>query len=422
MGCLLESLPKLTTKVTLTPWITFLMGVALKRGPANLEEAAWLEISTFTVLRRVTFARNLDAVTVALIWVVIAVFGEMSIASVCNVRTYAEVVFTGIPLGLTADEASLTMGPGVLLMAALVLLTSWLAHHIRPGEVDAELRPAFQFPLGRFRKFWSTGLWLLFIFLLSPAVVGLVYKVGVTVTQTNGDFVRGWSLVKGFWITVGSIAAYRTELTWTFWLSLSVSALTVVFAFLLSDVARRGRGGHWLVCLGCAFLFAIPGPVVGLATAWILNRPLLYALAPVIDRTILAPTLAILTLTLPIVTFYFWHCFVSQQQIREAAALDGSTWWRTHLHITIPTNLRMIGAGALIAFVLAANDIGASVLVLPAGIDTMARRIFGLLHFGGEDDVAGILLMNLLVVAVIAIVIRRLTGAPGGNGYRDRVP
>lgn len=408
--------------ISVFPWVTFLVGIALKRGPTILEEVAWLEVSSFTVLRRVTVARNLDAVAVALVWIVLSVFGEMSIASVCNVRTYAEVVFTGIPLGLTADGAGLTMGPGMLLMAGLVLMASWLARHVSPGEADAEQRPPLPFPLGRFQKSCSTAIWLLFLLLLGPAVVGLVYKVGVTVTQMEGEFVRGWSLAKGLWLTLGSIATYRTELTWTFWISLAVSILTVVFALLLSDVTRQGRGGRWTVSLWCAFLFAIPGPVIGLVTAWVLNQPFLYGLAPTLDRTILAPTLAILTITLPIVTFYFWHCFVLERPVREAAALDGSSWWRTQCYLVIPANLRTIGAGALIAFVLAANDIGASVLVLPAGIDTIARRIFGLLHFGGEDDVAGILLMNLLVVAVIAIVIRRLTGARGRNGYRDRVP
>lgn len=400
------------------PWVVFLVGIAVGRDSADLEEDARLDVSPLTVLCRVTFRRNLDAVLVSLISVVISVFGEMSIASVCNVRTYAEVVFTGIPLGQTAGEATLTAVPGLLLVGALVLLASWLAQRLAPGKQDLEPRAARLLPLQNLRLPLTAMLWGVFAMLFGPALLGLIYKVGITVDQIDGQFVRGWSLAKGFWLTLGSLAVYRTELTWTLCLSSAVALVTTVLAFFLSSWASQSRGGRWGVSLLCAALFAIPGPVVGLVTGWGLNRPLLYGLAPLIDRTIFAPTLAVLTITLPIVTFYFWHAFSPQRQIREAAALDGSSWWQSQWRIVIPTNQRTIAAGALIAFVLAANDISASVLVLPAGIDTIARRIFGLLHFGGEDDVAGILLMNLLTIFVVAVAIRRLTGRSNRNGYR----
>ncbi|RCS42179.1 iron ABC transporter permease [Bremerella cremea] len=404
------------------PWAVLLTGIAFGRGPASLEDDAQLEISPLAVLTRVTLRRSWDAVLVAIAWLVIAVFGEMSIASVCNVRTYAEVVFTGIPLGQTASETGLTIAPGVLVIVGLVLLAAWSAETLRPREPDAETRRPAPIPLGKPRWFWSLLVWLLFLAALGPPLIGLVYKVGITINQVNGDFIRGWSLLKAIGLTASSVVVYRPELMWTLAIGGTVALVTTLLGLLLSDLAMRNRAGAWFVTLLCAALFALPGPIVGLSIAWGTNRPWLAGLAPLIDRSIFAPVLAILTITLPIVTFYYWHAFASQRQLREMAAIDGSNWWRTWTRVILPGNVSTIVAGALMGFVLACNDVAASVLVLPAGIDTISRRIFGLLHFGGEDNVAGILLMNLLVVAILASVICTLAGGTRRSDFGDSLP
>ncbi|PQO40915.1 ABC transporter permease [Blastopirellula marina] len=404
------------------PWAVLLTGIAFGRGPASLEEDARLEASPLAVLLRVTLWRSWDAILVAAAWIVIAVFGEMSVASVCNVRTYAEVVFTGIPLGQSTSETGLTIAPGAIVIIGLVLLAAWLAESMRPREPETETRRPAPLPLGNQRWLWSLLVWLLFLAALGPPIVGLVYKVGITIDQVDGNFVRGWSLVKAIDLTLSSVVVYRPELTWTLAIGATVSLVTTIIALLLSDWATRGRVGAWLVTLFCALLFALPGPIVGLAIAWGTNRPWLAGLAPLVDRSIFAPVLAILTITLPIVTFYYWHAFASQRQLHEMAAIDGSSWWRTWTRIVLPGNLSTIAAGALMAFVLACNDVAASVLVLPAGIDTISRRIFGLLHFGGEDNVAGILLMNLLAVAVLATLLRVLAGRARRSDFSDSLP
>lgn len=404
------------------PWVVFLTGVAFARGPASLEDDARLEASPWSVLGNVTLRRSWDAVLVAVVWIVITMFGEMSIASVCNVRTYSEVVFTGIPLGLTTTETGLTLGPGAILMIGLVVLAAWLAETVRPRGQDVETNRPAPLPLQRGRTAWSLLIWGMFLFALAPPLVGLIYKVGITIDQVDGQFVRGWSLWKAFQLTLSSVTVYRRELTWSLLLAGTVSQVTTLFALLLADIASRGK---WLargVALFCGVLFALPGPIVGLAIAWGTNRPWLAWLAPLVDRTIFAPTLAIVTITLPLVTFFYWHAMPSQRQLRELASLDGSSWLRTWWKVILPASWPTIVAGLLIGFVLAANDVAASVLVLPAGIDTISRRIFGLLHFGGEDNVAGILLLNLGVVAVLAIAIRLLATWRSRSDFRDSLP
>jgi len=404
------------------PWAVLITGMAFLRSPAGLEDDARLEVTPLAVLAKVTLRQNWDALLVAAAWIVVTVFGEMSIASVCNVRTYAEVVFTGIPLGQSTTDATLTVAPGMMLIIGLILLTAWLARGLRPVPSEVDVRRPAPLPLGKSRSLASLAVWSLFLLAFAPPIVGLVYKVGITIDQVDGQFLRGWSLAKVFSLTLGSVVIYREELLWTLALSVTVAAASTLIGLLLSDLATRSRWGSWLVSLLCAALFALPGPIVGIGIAWGANRPWLSPLAPLIDRSIFAPALAILTITVPLVTFFYWHTMHASRQLYEMARVDGSSWWRTWTRVVLPANVPVIIAGALIAFILAANDVSASVMVLPAGIDTISRRIFGLLHFGGEDNVAGILLMNLALVAAVSLVIRRLAGWRGRNDFGDSVP
>ncbi len=404
------------------PWVTLLTGLAFMRSSSVLEEDARLDVSSLWVLAKVTLRGNWDIVLVAAAWIVVSVFGEMSIASVCNVRTYAEVVFTGIPLGQSTSETALSFVPGVLLVIGLILLAAWIATFIRPRSSEIESQRLQRLPLGSLRGPATLLVWGLFGMAFLPPMAGLIYKVGITIDQVDGQFVRGWSLPKVFQLSLGSLVVYREELLWTLALSSTAAIATLVVALLLSDIARRSRLGGFSVAMLCAALFAIPGPLVGIGIAWGVNRPWLVSLAPLIDRTIFAPTLAILTVTIPLVTFFYWHAMKVSPQLYEMAKLDGSSWWRTWIRIVIPGNLSLILSGGLIAFVLAANDVARSVMVLPAGIDTISRRIFGLLHFGGEDNVAGILLMNLGVVAVLSLAIQKLADWRSRNDFHDSLP
>jgi iron(III) transport system permease protein len=56
----------------------------------------------------------------------------------------------------------------------------------------------------------------------------------------------------------------------------------------------------------------------------------------------------------------------------------------------------------LAALAISLGDLAASILVVPPGVTTLSIRIFGLLHYGVEDQVAGICLAMLLVFTVLA--------------------
>lgn len=56
----------------------------------------------------------------------------------------------------------------------------------------------------------------------------------------------------------------------------------------------------------------------------------------------------------------------------------------------------------LVALAIVLGDLAASILVVPPGVITLPIRIFGLMHYGVEDQVAGICLVLVAVFAVVA--------------------
>jgi iron(III) transport system permease protein len=56
----------------------------------------------------------------------------------------------------------------------------------------------------------------------------------------------------------------------------------------------------------------------------------------------------------------------------------------------------------LVALAVATGDLAAGILVVPPGMETLSRRIFGLIHYGIEDQVAGICLAQVALFGLIA--------------------
>jgi iron(III) transport system permease protein len=73
----------------------------------------------------------------------------------------------------------------------------------------------------------------------------------------------------------------------------------------------------------------------------------------------------------------------------------------------------------LAALSISLGDLAASILVVPPGVTTLSIRIFGLLHYGVEDQVAGICLAMISIFAILAIVIFILARRIGSTAQAE---
>ncbi len=260
----------------------------------------------------------------------------------------------------------------------------------------------------------------------------LIYKAGIDVVKVDAQVVRQWSLAKllervfgsgaAFWRDApsppepGVFSRFGEEMRWSLDLSLfsatvaTLGGLLVAWWLLIVWPRRAARRATPVISvLGAAM--AVPGPLVGLALIFLLNRPQLPWLVTLYDQTLLAPGLALVIRTLPWTTLVLWFALRSvPADVLDAAAVDGAGPVRRLLWIALPLRLRAVLLAWLVAFVLSFGDMAFTVTVLPPGVETLAVKIFRLIHAAADSEVAAVCLVivagTALLTAAATFIVR----------------
>jgi ABC-type Fe3+ transport system permease subunit len=149
----------------------------------------------------------------------------------------------------------------------------------------------------------------------------------------------------------------------------------------------------------------IPGPLLGIALIYVLNRPPDSALAPlaVLYDSNFAPWLVQTIRAAPLVTLVLWPALASiPQQMLDAAATEGAGWWGQLLRIAVPQRWPAVAAAWLVGLAIAVGEVAATVLVIPPQPSTaISVRVFQLLHYGVDDRVAAICLVLVALIALL---------------------
>ena len=221
----------------------------------------------------------------------------------------------------------------------------------------------------------------------------LVYKAGVLVSQTDEGRVRTWSAAKCLRTILLAPWQCRRECLWSLLIGSLAATAAVVAAIPLAWLARKSR---WLgvsaiaVALTC---LVVPGPFLALAIIGLLNRPSLPWLFWLYDHSILAPWMALTVRAMGPVVLVLWHAVRTiPQPMLDSAATEGCGWLGQLGRIVLPQRLPALAVAWLIGLALALGDLTASVLVVPPGVEMLSIHIFNLVHYGVEDQVAGICL------------------------------
>ncbi|MBN2577919.1 MAG: iron ABC transporter permease [Pirellulales bacterium] len=434
------------------PWVTVIAGLGMRRIERELEEQALLDGPARKVFFHVTLRGSLPAVGLAALWVVVTTAGEMTVTDLFMIRTYAEEVYTQMAVG---QEPGIPTWTWVGIAAAAVLIAvGWnLAVGFAPRRRPLTVRQPFLYPLGKWKWFWLVAVVGFLILLAVVPLESLFYKAGLLVEQTATGRVRSFSPAKCLRIIGTALVQNRRELGWSLLIGgLAAAAsvpiglglawwgrcLTVRLTAVSHSVtdqplvgARRGFPWGWrklwfnfqfaIFNLQFAILLAIPGPILGLCIIRLLNRPGHPWLEWLYDYSILAPWLALFLKSLPVATLVLWHGVRSiPQELLESAAVDGAGAGTRFWRIVVPLSWPAMLAAFFAALAVSLGELAASILVVPPGVWTLSILIFNLLHYGVEDQVAGICLalvgLFALVAAAAAVAVRfwqrRLRGFP----------
>jgi iron(III) transport system permease protein len=145
---------------------------------------------------------------------------------------------------------------------------------------------------------------------------------------------------------------------------------------------------------------------LGLDIIHLFNQPDLPQLYWLYDHSILAPLFVLIFKSLPAATIVMWYAMQSiPRELLESAAVDGAGSWTQLWRIALPMRWSAAVVAWLIALALSLGDLAASILVMPPGVSTLSISIFGLLHYGVEDRVAGLCLAMLFIFAGLAAAV-----------------
>ncbi|MBI3192386.1 MAG: ABC transporter permease subunit, partial [Pedosphaera parvula] len=199
------------------------------------------------------------------------------------------------------------------------------------------------------------------------------------------------------WIELpGAFAASQPAVLHSFAYAAVTATLTVVPGLWLG---RRWRIG-WLLWI----FFLVPGVLLGIGLIVLLNRPPFIAFYQSAGVVVLALTVRHLALG--------WNGAALamrrlDRDLTDAARLDGASRWQIFSKVQWPQIAPLVFAAWYIVYLLCLWDVETLVLVIPPGGETLALRVFNLLHYGHNAQVNALclLLLTLAVLPLLAVVV-----------------
>ncbi|MBI4661823.1 MAG: hypothetical protein HY735_23630 [Verrucomicrobia bacterium] len=180
------------------------------------------------------------------------------------------------------------------------------------------------------------------------------------------------------------------------WSSFVLGAAAATISVLLSLFVWPWRLG---VCLWIPFL--VPGVLVGIALIYLLNRPLLEGFYHSVGIAILGFVLRYLAVSWSSAT----HGMRSlDADLTASARLSGASTWQTLRYVQWPQIAPLMAAAWYITYLFCLWDVETLVLTVPPGGETLALRIFGLLHYGWNTQVDALCLV-LLGLALLPLLL-----------------
>lgn len=161
-------------------------------------------------------------------------------------------------------------------------------------------------------------------------------------------------------------------------------------------------------------LFLVPGALLGIALIWLFNRPALnvfYGSAAIVLLAYLLRFVAFGWAGLRVAASSF-----DQAPIQVVRAFGGSPWQQFRLAVW-PQSRNLVVGTFLIVYLMCLWEVETLILIVPPGRETLALRIFNMLHYGhaGQVNALCVWLLALALAPVLVLgVALKIRGAALG--------
>ncbi len=371
------------------PLVLILTITSLRAVSRQLEEAGRLAGSWAVVLRGVTLPLAAPGIALAAMLVFLLTTGAFGVPLFLRYEVFAVESFTQFSAFLDYGAATAAALP---LVAVVVLVLGLEGVLVRDKTYD--LRPAAGEPL-----VIALGWWRL------PALVA-VGMVGVlTLVLPLGALIARAASVEAFRQAIGH--GGPSLLRSVLYSAMAATLLTAV-GFLLGYLVRHRAFAVWRgIDSLTLFLFVLPGTVLGIGLAAMWNRP-------VVGAVYASPLIVIVGYLAQYVAIPSRITVAALSSIpptmEEAAQTVGVGWLRRVFGILLPLVRPGLVAAWLVSFLFCLRDLGVTMLVYPAGGDTLPVRTFTLMANGAPGMIAALCVL-LVATALIPMTALAVVGA-----------
>ncbi|MBI4598382.1 MAG: iron ABC transporter permease [Candidatus Omnitrophica bacterium] len=375
------------------PFVSLLTVAGLTSFDRSLEEQAELAVGPWKAIGAITLPLIAPFVFAGALFVFVFSVSNYGVPALLRVPTYPIEIFTHYSAFYDHRVASLMALPLLLVTAAAVGLSYAMMRNRRYVSVSGTGQGGGRIlPLGRYRGAGSAFAWLVI------AVSGLI-PLGVLV-MASGSALAYWVALKASWAAIVR--------------SLGISAVSAAgclgLGFGLALLIERARWqGQRLLDVATVLPLAVPATVLGIGLIELWNRPgtsWVYAGMPILVIGMMA---RFLPFSVRILASSFKQ---TDRHLEEAAALTGAGGPAIARRILLPLMSPGIVASASICFIFSMAEIDTTLLVMPAGSETLASKIYTLMHYDvGPFTVA--LCVMLIALSMIPVGILGCLAATG---------
>jgi iron(III) transport system permease protein len=355
--------------------------VFLRTVNPRLEEAARLAAGWGRVLKEITLPLILPGILLSALLVFLLTFGEFGVPNFLRYDVFPVESFTQFSAFYNFQAATAAAMPmAVITFLALLIEDIFLRDRTYQLQSASDGHQPMRIPLGRKQIWPGIGVTLMALLIVVIPLAALVIKSAGwpvyvrALRQAGGSLGRsmvyavfGATLLTALGFFTGYLVQTRALKIWR-----SVDSLTV-------------------------FLFALPGTVIGIGLISLWNTPwtnFIYA-TPII---ILLGYLAKYTVLTSRITVTQLAQIPSSME--EAAQMTGAGWLRRVIFIVMPLAKRGLLAAWLVGYIFSLRDTAITMLVYPAGHDTLPVRIFTLMANGSQELIAALSVILILTTLV----------------------
>ncbi len=373
------------------PYLYMLVAGAFRNLNPSMEEAARAAgLKPLAVFRRVVLPLVKPAVGAGMLLVSFHSLAEFGTVAMLRHETFTSAIYLQL-IGRYDRNAAAALSVGLILLTILLVVAEsrWQSR-ARYYQTGGSWRPPLTVRLGRWR-------YPALVFSLLVILASVVAPGALLVYWSYRGIVEG--ATGGIW-----------EYLWNSLISSGLGAtLATLLAFPIGYLVTRHSGFASRLIYRLSFSgYALPGVVVGLAVIVLFNSYL-----PWLYGTIWLLTAGYVVRFLP-ETLGAQQAVLTQisPNLEEAARVSGHSVWAALRRVTLPLAMPGMISGWALVFLNCLKELPATLLLRPAGYDTLAVRlwIYANEGFYSHGGLPGLMLVLLALPPLILLVARVLRG------------